>query len=339
MADARSLSSIVVAEAASLPKFPIGSGRSSKIMLATLIGMMLAVGVAFLVEYLDDTIKTAADTEQVAGLATLGTIGLISGVRAAPDALVTSKHPKSSISEGYRMVRTMIQFTNDGIGKDFLITSAGPQEGKTTTAANLGVVMAQAGRSTIVVDADLRRPSLHKIFGVQNMRGLATLLLRDDLDVANMLMSTEVDGLRVLPSGIIPANPAELLAGQRMDNVITRLQELADVVIFDSPPVLAVADTSILAGKVKQALLVAYTGHTRSDELRRAKDALAVTGIMLQGVILNRTHRRSGGYGYYYYAEDGTKERRQRTKRGLALPFLNRRKQPPPEEAATPAEG
>lgn len=338
MADARTLSSIVVAEPASLPELPIGSGTLLKTMLAMLVGVMLAVGVAFLIEYLDDTVKTPADAEQVAGLATLGTVGHMAGVKAAPDSLITSRYPKSSIAEAYRMMRTMIQFANDGSEKDLLVTSAGPQEGKTTTVANLGIAMAQAGRTTILVDADLRRPALHHVFGLQNMRGLTTLLLRDDLDAANMLVRTGIDGLSVLPSGIVPPNPAELLAGPRLHKVITRLKELADVVIFDCPPVLAVADTSIIASEVKHGLLVSYSGRTRSEDLRRAKDALAMTGIILQGIVLNHTHPRRAGYSYYY-SEDGGKEHRRGKKRGFSLPFFKREKEAQPEEAPTPTEG
>jgi len=339
MADARSLSSIVVAEPAALPEKPVGPHRLRNTFLAALVGMMLGVGTAFLIEYLDDTIKTPADAEQVAGLATLGSINRIRGIRNAQDILVTSKHPRSSVSESYRMMRTVIQLLNDGSESDWLVTSPGPQEGKTATVANLGVAMAQAGHRTIVVDGDLRRPSLHKVFAVQNVRGLATVLLRSDLDVANALVNTGIDGLKLLPSGVVPPNPAELLVSPRMDAVVARLKELADVVIFDCPPALAVADASILATKLKQGIIVVYAGHTRSDELRRTKDALAVTGIALQGVVLNRiAHGHSGYYYRNYYSEDSGDGHHAQAHSRFSPSFLNRRKKAQPEEAPLAAE-
>jgi tyrosine-protein kinase len=342
MADARSLSSIVVAEPAGLPDKPIGYGALTKTLLAAIIGAILATGAALGIEYLDDTIKTPADAEEVAGLATLGGISRLPSIKRSSDALVTSRHPNSSATEAYRMVRTMLRMSGQGADKGYLVTSAEPQEGKSTIVANLGVVMAEAGITTILVDADLRRPVLHKIFGVQNARGLATLLLRDDLDVASTLVPTGVDGLKLLPSGVTTPNPAELLASDGLERVIAQLKQLADVVIFDSPPVLAVADTAILAARTQRAILVVNAGRTRSDDLRRAKDTLALTGITLQGVILNRVRPRRGSYGYYgYYSDDGESKEghRRKTGRGLSLPFFNRRAKAQPDESTTSADG
>ena len=311
---------IEVFEYASIPASPIGPNTTRNVMLATAVGMALAVATAFLLEYLDDTIKTPEDAERAMGTIPLGAINQIEGLAQNPDAIVTARNPKSPGAEAYRMLRTNLQFTSVGTpASSFVITSSSAGEGKSTTLANLGVAIAQAGKRVILVDTDLRRPSLHKFFGMTNAVGLTTMLLAEELHVEDFLSQSEWPNLRLLASGPRPPNPAELLNQNRMDEIIAQLQEVADVVLFDSPPVLAVADATILAAKLQGVVLVVDTGHTRREICQRAVEALRQVDARILGVVLNKMTRARSGYYYYYYdQEDGTGDRRRRhRKRGI----------------------
>lgn len=294
-------------------------------LLAAVVGCMLAVGVAFLIEYLDDTIKSSEDVGQALGLSTLGAITRFSTDKE--DRLITAAHPRSPISEAYRALRTNIQYSSvDNPLRTLLITSTDPTEGKTTTVANLGTVMAQAGLSVIVVDSDLRRPLLHQYFEVSRNVGLTNALLDKSPSTDGYLQETEVENLRVLACGPLPPNPSELLNSQRMRELIEQLKEEADVLLFDSPPILAVTDASILANQVDGVLLVVDAGSTRRGVAQRGKEQLDKVGANLLGAALNKlSHRGRGGYYYYYYyysSEGGEEQRekqgRKRYRRGLA---------------------
>jgi succinoglycan biosynthesis transport protein ExoP len=316
-----------VIEEAAVPTTPIGAGWKLQVLLAAAIGMVLAVAAAFLLEYLDDTIKTPADVDQAMHLTTLVGISRIPGEKLA-EKLITTKHPKSPISEAYRVLRTNLQFSSlDEPVRTLLITSPNPVEGKSTTVANLGVVMAQTGKSVIVVDADLRRPVLHRIFGVENEQGLTDALLSAEPSLDGHLQPTGVDNLRLLTTGPLPPNPSELLGSQRMATLIERLKEQADVVLFDSPPSLAVTDASVLATQTDGVLIVADAGRTRRTLAKESVARFQQVGANLLGVVLNRLRvGRSGYYYYYYYYYYGDGKKRRR-RRGLArfLPRLRRR--------------
>jgi capsular exopolysaccharide synthesis family protein len=291
-----------VVETASLPRYPINPGTRQTMLLAAAIGIMLAVGAAFLMEYMDDTIKDPDDVQRVIGSTALGLIARIAPIAQPTDALVAASYPKSSIAEAYRVLRTNIQFAAlDSPGSSLLVTSCGPQEGKSTTLANLGVAIAQGGKRTLLVDTDLRRPTLHKIFALPNKLGMTNLLLMEQPDVSSAAQATGTANLFVLTSGPQPPNPAELLASKRMDVLVELLKQSYEVILFDSPPVLAVADAAILASKVHEVMLVVDSGHTRSDVARRVKETLDTTGAKFLGVVLNRLTMRRSGYGYYYY--------------------------------------
>ena len=252
---------------------------------------------------------------------TLGIIARIVPIVQPADALIAANHPKSSIAEAYRVLRTNVQFAAlDNPATSLLITSAGPQEGKTTTVANLGAVIAQTGKRTLLVDADLRRPSLHRLFEVPNRLGLTNLLLTDQPDIAGSVQKTKVANLDVLTSGPQPPNPAELLGSKRMDSIIELAKHQYDVVLYDSPPVLAVADASILASKIQEVILVTDSGRTRSEVGQRAKQSLDQTGAKFLGVVLNRLTLSRSGYGYYYYyyySSDGDQQKHKRPKSGV----------------------
>ncbi len=218
--------------------------------------------------------------------------------------LVTLSNPRSPISEAYRTLRTNLEFSSlDKPIRSMVVTSAAPEEGKSTTLANLGVTMAQAGRSVILVDCDLRRPSLHQLFGARSAVGL-TDVMRDDTLLSRLpLQETCVPSLCVLTSGTIPPNPSELLASRRMSEVIAALQQQADVLLFDAPPVIAVTDAAVLASKVDAVLLVISAGRTRREHARRAKALLDKVNARLIGTVLNNVKGETSLYQYYASAE------------------------------------
>jgi non-specific protein-tyrosine kinase len=280
------------------------------VMMAAALGLALALGAIFLLEYLDDTIKSGDDVQRALSLPTLGAISRMTDIVEPGDHLVTLNHPRSSVSEAYRVLRTNLQFSSLGNpAASLLITSASPAEGKTTTAANLAVAMAQAGKRVILVDTDLRRPALHKMFDVSIAPGLTNLLIDPELAPEDVMVHTSMDGLFLLPSGPIPPNPAELLASPQMVKLLEQLTAQADAVICDSPPLLAVADSSILAAEVGGTLLVINSGRTRTEYCRRAKETLEKVGAHVLGVALNKMSGKEGGgyYYYYYYARDDGK--------------------------------
>ncbi len=314
VAEAQALDNIIVDEPALLPKEPVKPKKGLNTLLAAVVGAMLAVGVAFLMEYLDDTIKSPEDVRQSLGVAPLGAISRIRS-RNGESPLVAATQPRSPISEAYRILRTNLQFSSlDKPLKTLLVTSANPTEGKSTTAANLAVVMAQAGLSVIVVDSDLRRPTLHKVFGLSNSCGLTTALLQESRALDGCLQQTNVEHLRVLTSGPLPPNPSELLGSQRMRHLIEQLKKEADAIVFDSPPALAVTDAAVLSNEVDGVLLVVDAGQTRREFAQHARETLVGVGATVLGVALNKLSERAAGsyYYYYYYASDGDQEKRRR---------------------------
>jgi succinoglycan biosynthesis transport protein ExoP len=296
-------------------------------LLAAGLGAAIAIGIAFLIEYLDDTVKSPEDVTSVVDAPTLGVISQIEG-RTSRERLITQTAPRSPISEAYRALRTNIQFAAvDGPLRSIMVTSAGPSEGKSTTAANLAVVLAQAGKEVILVDADLRRPIQHRFFELPNSRGLTTALLDLEAPVGEHIQHTSVPGLRVMTSSAIPPNPAELLGSQRQAELLAALQTEAEIIVVDSPPVLTVTDALIMASRMSGVLLVVEAGSTRRAGLQKAMDALKHAGGRVLGVTLNRMTRRRSGYYYYqyyqyYYSRYQDEDRTSRRRR--LLPGLRR---------------
>ncbi|MQL53505.1 polysaccharide biosynthesis tyrosine autokinase [Desulfofundulus thermobenzoicus] len=215
--------------------------------------------------------------------------------------LIASKHPKSAAAEAYRTLRTNLGFAAlDQPCRSIMVTSAGPEDGKSTTAANLAVVLAQAGHRVILVDCDLRKPTQHRNFQVENHRGITNCLLQD-LDPVAVSHNGLVDNLSVLTSGPIPPNPAELLGSEKVRALWPALLERFDYVIVDSPPVLAVTDAALLAAQVNGVLLVIRAAATRVEIAREAKEQLAKAGARIIGVVLNQVKMPARDYHYYYY--------------------------------------
>lgn len=311
------LNVLTVIEEAPLPVVPVGPNWIYQVALAAAIGMVLAVAAAFLIEYLDDTLRSSEDVEKTTGLTALGVIGRIPGDKPS-EKLIAASHPKAPISEAYRALRTSLRYASpDRTLKTLVVTSPNALEGKSTMAANLAVVMAQAGQSVVLVDADLRRPMLHRIFDLKNGDGLTSLLFDDALLMDGQLQPTGIENLRLLTSGPIPPNPSELLGSQRMQRFIQHIGAEADLVVFDAPPVLPVTDAAVLASLADGVLLVAEAGRTRQGAARRALETMQQVGANILGIAINRaSYRGRGGYYYYYYYDSqGKKGRRRRKKR------------------------
>lgn len=316
LAEAQSTDSVSVAEEAQPKRLPVRPKTTLNIFLGGMVGGLFAIGIALLLEQLDDTLKSTEEIEQLAGASTLGVIARIEGDNPA-EKLVTAKRPRSQVAEAYRVLRANIEFSliDNGI-KTVVVTSAGPIEGKSTSVANLAVAMAQAGKRIILVDTDLRRPTLHQLFEQSNARGITTALIKQEgRSISDYLVPTGVRNLRLLPSGPLPPNPAELLGSQRMAELIENLRMRAELVLFDSPPLLAVADTTILASVCDATLLVVLAASTKADSLRKATEQLAQSGTRLLGVILNRVSTSSSSYyyhyHYHYYASSDSEQRKR----------------------------
>ncbi len=302
ISQARETNKIVVFQAAIENRSPIRPQPRTNATLATTVGALLALGVIFLIEYLDDTVKNPEQVTEVTGLSTLGAIAFIKGTNPN-DRLITVHTPRAPVSEAYRVLRTNLNFAAvDGDLKALLVTSSSPSEGKSTTTANLAVVLAQTGKKVCVVDGDLRRPMQHKIFAVTNNHGLTTALLDAATPVLNHVQAGKMNGLSILTSGPIPPNPAELLNSHRMSKVLEELKTHFDILVFDSPPTLTVADASILSPQVDGCVLVVEGGKTRVDALVDAAERLEKSGSHTLGVVMNQLRSgRSGYYDYYYY--------------------------------------
>lgn len=213
-------------------------------------------------------------------------------------ALITLRDPASAAAEAYRTLRTNIQFSSlDKPIHTLLVTSTAPDEGKSTTLANLAVTMAQAEQRVLLVDCDLRRPSLHQLFGVSNEQGLTSAILEQG-EAPLPIQPTAVPGLSLLPSGPLPPRPADLLGSRRMEALIARLRAEADIVLFDTPPVVAVTDAAVLATRMDGVLLVLQAGRTRRDRAREARQKLEKVKANIIGVVLNNA-KLEAGYGYY----------------------------------------
>jgi non-specific protein-tyrosine kinase len=211
--------------------------------------------------------------------------------------LITLRDPGSAAAEAYRTLRTNIQFSSlDRSLKTLLITSTAPDEGKSVTLANLAVTMAQAEQRVLMVDCDLRRPSLHSIFGLSNEQGLTSAILEQG-EGELPIQATAVPGLSLLASGPLPPRPADLLGSRRMVALLERMRASADIVLIDTPPVVAVTDAAVLAPQVDGVLLVLQAGHTRRDRAREARLILEKVKAHIIGVVLNNA-RLEGGYSY-----------------------------------------
>ena len=328
------LNYITVVEPAEVPNVPVSPRTTLNLGLAIAVGLTLSTGAVLLLEYMDDTIRSPGEVRALLGAPILTAVGKISGASYS-DKLIAEREPRSPLTEAYRALRTNLQFSSlDNPMRTIVVTSAGPSEGKSLTAANLAVVLAQAGMSVILVDADLRRPVVHKIFGLQNRTGLTSWLVGQPTEPAvaaagggrwlepsavgkggplePYIQATSVARLRVVTSGSLPPNPAEVLGSGRMHQFLEEINQIADIVVLDSPPCGTVTDAVVLSRWVDGVILVLDQKNTSRQGVQRARENLQAVGAKILGAVINRLDNRgansyyySGYQNSYYYHNDG----------------------------------
>ncbi len=279
-----------VVEPAAAPADPISPRPLLNTVVAALLGLLIAIGLVVLIELVTDGVRSTEDAERASGLSVLGTIGRHRGAqgKSAIYQLTPLLFPQSGITEGYRTLRANLEFTTvDMPLRSILITSAQAREGKTMTAANLALVFAQAGRRVLLVDADLRKPRVHEAFSLANGRGLTTWLLNPGTHI-DVGQRTDELNLTVLTTGPVPPNPAEVLGSQRMRSFIETTTAAYDLVIIDSPPLLACADAAILAAQTDGTVLVIDASVSRRRAVRAGREMLDRAGARVLGAVLNR---------------------------------------------------
>ncbi|MEX2032583.1 MAG: polysaccharide biosynthesis tyrosine autokinase, partial [Dehalococcoidia bacterium] len=267
---------VSIVEDALPPGSPVAPRPLVNAMLGAMLLFVAAGTVVTLVEYLDDTVKGPEQAQEITGLPTLGRIERFEAMRSPKEQLQAATRPRSTIAEAYRAARTNLTYAID-LGRDrklVLVTSPGPAEGKTTTTANLAVVFGLAGHRVCVVDTDLRRPTLHRVFGLENGEGLTNLLLARDPDLDRAIQRSVYTNVSVVTAGPLPPNPSELLGSARMQELLDRLRTRFDVVLLDSPPALVVTDASVLATLVDGLVVVARADKTRRGALRATIEEL-----------------------------------------------------------------
>lgn len=280
---------LVLSSPAYEPSAPFAPQVRRTTLLGAIGGGLLAVGAIALLEYLDNRVRTREEAEALASAPVLAMVSTHPISKSGQGQLFSLDSPRSAAAESLRLLRANIEFTaaTDPISA-LAVSSPGPGEGKSIITANLGVVMAQAGLKTVIIDADLRRPSQHRIFNVENYRGLTTLLKHPIEDWREAVVPASVPGLSILPSGPVPPNPSDLLLLGRFRDILAQIRETADIVLLDTSPVLAVSDSLIVTSQTNGVLLVCQPGTTRRDRLQQAASAFAQADIRLIGVVMSR---------------------------------------------------
>ena len=293
-------------QVAVVPGSPIRPQPLTTTLLGGSIGLMLAAGIVFLSEYLDDTLKVPEDVERVLGIPLIGYIAEMEANKTAGEAVYVSKQSRSPVSEAFRSLRTNLEFAAvDNPLRIILVTSADSGDGKTTIATNLAAIFAQAGKRVMLLDCDLRRPRVHRFLGIQNRVGM-TDLFRDSLDVdavTQQWVNSNSMSISVITSGSLPPNPSELLGSKKMDHILAEIASRADVVVIDSPPSM-VSDVQVLAAKVDGILLVVQPGKTHAGTARATREQFERASARVIGVVFNRIPRNRGYYygDYKYYS-------------------------------------
>lgn len=305
---AQNMPNVVQVEPAAAPRSPISPNPTRTALLAGLVGLIAAAGISFLVEYLDDTIKTPDDVKNILGLSVIGLVAEVkskgSNKKAETEAIFVANQPRSPISESFRSLRTNLEFSSlDKPIHTILVTSSGAAEGKTTISVNLAVILAQGRKKVLLIDCDMRRPSVHKLFNIHNRVGLSDLI-RGHLEQNEVIRVTDTNQkLFVITSGSLPPNPAEFLSSERFSIILNNLKPYFDMIILDTPP-MVVADVQILSSKVDGILYVIRPGATHAGAARTALEDLKRIDARVLGVILNRIPRNRDSYygGYRYYS-------------------------------------
>lgn len=307
LAKAQSSPAVMQVETAVKPTTPISPKPAQDAMLGAAIGLFIAAGIVFLIEFLDDTLKTPEDIKTILDTPVIGFIGeLKQNPKKSEDSLgvFVAKNPRSPVSEAFRALRTNLEYSSVDVPiKTVLVTSSGESEGKSTVAANLAIVEAQSGKKVVIVDADMRRPKVHVQFNKPNRIGLSDIIT-GKMSIDDVIKTHEqVENLSIITCGTLPPNPAELLGSDRMSWLIDTLETTFDMVILDSPPMI-VSDAQVLSTKVDGVIYVVIPGQTRAVNALRPLEELRRVDSRVLGVVANRIPRNRDSYygGYNYYS-------------------------------------
>lgn len=298
---------VTVVDPAIAPGAPYKPNLASNLNIAAIIGLILGIGLAFFLEYLDDTLRHPEDMEKLTRLPVLGVIPLVKSKKGSESpllAMMPHVDARSGFAEAYRSVRTALQFaTREGAPKQVVVTSTSAGEGKTTTALSLAINFAQTRKLTLLIDSDLRNPTLHKFLGVDNNVGLSNYL-SSDMPALGAVRLTKVPNLYVIPAGPLPPNPVELLSGPKLAGLLRELGGRFPQIILDAPPVLGIADALVLGNQVGSVLFVVAAAGTRKAHAKAALKRLRQAGVVPLGAVMTKLDLRDGMYGYesaYYY--------------------------------------
>ncbi|TET24363.1 MAG: polysaccharide biosynthesis tyrosine autokinase [Candidatus Cloacimonadota bacterium] len=328
ISEASEIGTVSMLDRALLPKKEIRKQKITNIMLGFIMGLIISIGVAFVIEYFDTSIKSIEDVEKTLKMPLLASIPSIRSngkkdeISVLQNKLITHQKPRSHISESYRSLRTNLQFASvDGGIKTVVVTSPAPREGKTLTASNLAIAQAQAGRKTLLLDTDLRRPMIHRLFNLKKEDGISKVLT-GELKLDDAIKKTDIENLSVITSGPIPPNPSELLASRKMKDVLKELRGKFDKIVMDSPPLIAVTDPIVLGKEVDGMVFVVRSGKTVREIAEKSLDNAKFAKIKLLGCVLNDVDVRHiyGSYNYYYYyyyysEDEGKKGKKRHRKR------------------------
>jgi capsular exopolysaccharide synthesis family protein len=299
---ARSTDNVVVISPAVLPERPVSPKPLLNLALALGGGLALAIGAVLVLERLDQSVKSDEQLAERTGLTAIGHIAYVAPGRRRGDDLVVLGEGHSQVAEAYRALRTNLLFSSlDREIRTVVVTSSVPNEGKSRTAANLAIVLAQAGHSTVLIDADFRRPSQHRIFGRIRNLGLSNMMLRDVPEAELIWPVEHVPNLSLIASGPTPPNPSELLGSAQLRSLLTTLRGRYRYVVIDTPPVNAVTDPTVLAAHADATILVIEQGITTYPAVLRASQALTRVGANVVGAVVNKLRSESGSYYQYYY--------------------------------------
>ena len=301
---AATVANIRIIDEAIPSKEPIEPKKAKNALVSFLLGFILSLVFAFYTEYTDTSLKTVEDARRRLTLPIFGIIPQLPHNEAngkEKRELITVEDLKSTVTEAYRSLRTNIQFADlENKNKCFLITSSGPGEGKSTTAANIAITLAYAEMPTVLIDADFRKPVIHSLFNIGQEPGITNYLV-SDIPITDVIKHTSTKNLDVIPVGIIPPNPSELLNKSKVDAMIKELKKHYNYIIFDTAPILPVTDPAILGSKVDGAFIVVELGKTTIEAVSRSQSLLTNTKTNVYGVILNKISMTVGRYGHYYY--------------------------------------
>jgi len=316
---------IRIVDRAEAPEYPIKPKKKLNILLAIIVSLLTGTGLAFFFEYLDNTIKLPEEVEKHLNIPFLGSTPLFStknkwNIRGdTSQELIAFNYPRSTASESYRGIRTSILFSSaESAPQVILITGVGPQEGKTITTANLAVTMAQADSKIVILDCDMRRANVHKVFGTANDHGISNLLVGNS-NMREAIVHTRIPNLDVIPCGPTPPNPSELLGSTRMKTLLNSLRKHYAHILIDSPPSIAVTDSVVLSKSVDGVILVIRAGYTAKEIIKNGIAQFGAVGTHILGAVLNGVDISIDRYHYqyynYYYGKDGDRRKESRRKK------------------------